>query len=308
MTRSWQSDNKRFYNLYLGDYVFNETSRTKDREGFGCFFFADPNRNKNNLQYYIGNVSKGYENGAGIFYDNGIVYTGTFVDRKIVSGKCSWPDKRIYTGSFKDFKMNGLGELKYANGKVENGYFEDGVYRKSRQEYEAEINRQEQIRINEERKQEELRLAEERKQEELRLAEEKRQERLKVVNEGKVYKISEADFSDNVGKYIGKIIMVPAGYTDAGNLGSWSDISGMTLRANGDNFEDIYSVYNFSYTLSDGASDNYRRRVTIDGRKINLIIPKRLSNEMPNTSRSLILIKGKVIDYKTIEVIQIVRN
>jgi hypothetical protein len=172
----------------------------------------------------------------------------------------------------------------------------------------AEEKRQEQLRIAEEKRLEQLRIAEEKKQEQLRIAEEKKSEQTRIAEESKIYELSQADFSDNGGQYIGKIIIVPAFYSNAGNAGAWSDIGDMTLRSQGDVFEDSYSVLNFSYTLSDGASKNYRRRATIDGRKINLIIPKNLSDKMPNTESSLIWIKGKVVNYNTIEVRQIERR
>ena len=82
----------------------------------------------------------------------------------------------------------------------------------------------------------------------------------------------------------------------------------MTLRSKGDLFEDIYSVSAYYYTLSDGAENNYRRRVMIDGRKVNLIIPKSISGSMPNTGAANVWIKGKIVNYNTIEVRKIVRQ
>jgi len=157
-------------------------------------------------------------------------------------------------------------------------------------------------------KMEQDRIAEEKRLEQQRIAEEKRQERARIAEESKVYEFSEADFSDYGAQNVGKIIIVPAFYSDAGNAGAWADVGDMTLRSKGDIFENNYSALNFYYTLSDGATDNYRRRVKIDGRNINLIIPKNLSNKMPNTESSYVWVKGKVVNYNTIEVRQIVRK
>ncbi len=150
-------------------------------------------------------------------------------------------------------------------------------------------------------------MAEEKKQEAIRLAEEKRREAARIAEEGKVFQITPSQFSDNISDIIDKNIVVEAWYSHAGNAGAWSDVSGMTLRSKGDTFEDLYSVYNFSYTQSDGARDNYRRRVEIDGNKVNLIIPKSISNNMPNTTASNVAVYGKVLRYDLILVKKIVR-
>lgn len=155
---------------------------------------------------------------------------------------------------------------------------------------------------------EQQRIAEEKRQEQMRIAEEKRIEQQRLAEESKVYEFSEADFSDNASQYIGKMIVVPAFYSSAGNAGAYSDVSNMTLRSKGDLFEDIYSVSAYYYTLSDGAENNYRRRVMIDGRKVNLIIPKSISGSMPNTGAANVWIKGKIVNYNTIEVRKIVRQ
>jgi hypothetical protein len=115
------------------------------------------------------------------------------------------------------------------------------------------------------------------------------------------------ELADNAVNYIGKYILVDGFFSDAGNAGSWKDIQGMTLRSQGDEFEDIYAMINYSDNTT-RVKGTYRRRVTIGGNKFNLIIPKSSSDNMPNTSSSKILISGTLTKYNTIEVSNIYRD
>ena len=121
-------------------------------------------------------------------------------------------------------------------------------------------------------------------------------------------KVSETAFSDNVGKYINKTItLTNVFYADSGQPGSYSDVRGMTLRSKGNNYEDMYSVINFSFTSNDGADKYYCRTVRVDGNDVTLHIPKSLSNNMPNTTSSYVNVTGVVKRYNLIEVKSIKR-
>lgn len=112
-------------------------------------------------------------------------------------------------------------------------------------------------------------------------------------------------FADSPGDYFNKTIkLVDVFYSDAGNLGSYSDVRQMTLRSKGDNFEDIYGLTNYS----NKDSKYYCRTIECSGNKVKLLIPKTLSQKMPNTTSSDVVVTGKVIRYDTIEVISIVRR
>jgi hypothetical protein len=130
--------------------------------------------------------------------------------------------------------------------------------------------------------------------------------RTQLAKKNEVFDLQGYELADNAVNYIGKDIVVDGSYTDAGNAGSWRDIQGMTLRSQGDEFEDIYAMINYS-DKDTRVNGTYRRRVTIGGNKFNLIIPKSSSNDMPNTTNSNIIIRGTLIKYNTIEVFIIAR-
>ena len=119
-------------------------------------------------------------------------------------------------------------------------------------------------------------------------------------------KISESEFADNAGKYINQKITVKGWFTAAIQPGSYK--SDLTLRMNGDNAENINSVYHYYFTLSDGAKDFYCRRIEIGGNKVVLKIPKENSNQMPRITNGYIKLTGIVKRYNEIEIIKISRN
>jgi hypothetical protein len=115
------------------------------------------------------------------------------------------------------------------------------------------------------------------------------------------------ELSDYAANYIGKNIDVDAMYTDADQAGSWEDVQGMTLRPKSNEFEDMYAMMNYS-DVNTKADGTYRRRVTIDGNKINLIITKWFGTTMPNSTATRVRISGKLINHNTIKVNIILRE
>lgn len=117
--------------------------------------------------------------------------------------------------------------------------------------------------------------------------------------------------SDYAANYIGKNIDVDAMYTDADQAGSWADVQGMTLRPKSVEFEDMYAMMNYSdgnNITGDKHNSTYRRRVTIDGNKINLIILKWWGGTGPNSTATRVRISGKLINHNTIKVTIITRE
>ena len=133
-----------------------------------------------------------------------------------------------------------------------------------------------------------------------------------VDDDDETHKLTGSLLSDYAADYIGKRIEVNAMYTDADQAGSWADVQGMTLRPKSVEFEDMYAMMNYS----DGKNitgdiynkSTYRRRVTIDGNKINLIILKSWGNIMPNSTAIRVNIMGYLINHNTIDVTTIFRD
>ncbi len=112
-------------------------------------------------------------------------------------------------------------------------------------------------------------------------------------------------FADSPGDYLKKTIKLSGvQYLYLSNLGEWDVVTGMTLRSKGDNFEDSYGQINY-YNKN---KKYYCRTITCSGNKVKLLIPKILSQKMPNTTQSFVIITGKVLSFDTIEVISIVRD
>ena len=132
-----------------------------------------------------------------------------------------------------------------------------------------------------------------------------------VDDDDVTHKITGSLLSDHAADYIGKKIEVNAMYTDADQAGSWADVQGMTLRPKSFEFEDTYAMINYSDGKNKTGGDlksTYRRRVTIDGNKINLIILKRWGNILPNSTAIRVIIYGTLINHNTIEVTTIFRD
>jgi hypothetical protein len=155
------------------------------------------------------------------------------------------------------------------------------------------------------------RLAQEKKQEEIRLAEEKKKELKRIADEKIVRNITSADFEDNSGQMIGQNITVSGWYTeyDQKDWGGLYNVDNMTLRMHffgqGVN-EELYAATVFQYRRE--SSDNYCRIVKIGTKEVTLVIPKSISNNLPNTESDFIKITGKVLSYNTIQVRSITRD
>ena len=155
------------------------------------------------------------------------------------------------------------------------------------------------------------RLAQEKKQEEIRLAEEKKKEMKRIADEKIVRNITSDDFEDNSGQMIGQNITVNGYYSEyyQKDWGGLYNVDNMTLRMHffGRGVdEELYAATVFQYSRK--SNDNYCRIAEIGHTKIILVIPKSISNNLPNTESDFIKITGKVLSYDTIEVRSIVRN
>ena len=166
----------------------------------------------------------------------------------------------------------------------------------------AYLQKLEQERIATEKKREQERKAEEAK----RIEKQKQQEQESIRRENTFVEIDEYEFADNSASYIGQNIGVRGWYTGSSQPGAYSDVRDMTLRSKGDYFEDMHAIMNYSYTATkdDGT---YLRKAEVGGIKVYLIIPKSLSQSMPNSTSGFIGIIGKLIRYDRIEVTKIIR-
>ncbi len=138
------------------------------------------------------------------------------------------------------------------------------------------------------------------------LQKQKEQEQERIKRENTVVYIEEYELADNPGNYFGQNIGVRGFYSAAAQSGSYSDHSDMTLRSKGNDFEDLNAIMNYSYT-STKDEGTYIRTVKVGGVNIYLIIPKSLSQSMPNSTSGYVAIYGKLIRYDRIQVTKILR-
>lgn len=146
------------YDLYIGEFKYNQAENINERSGSGCYFFNS--WTKTNLQYYKGEWANGKRNGQGIHNDNGTIYNGDYSNGNLIKGTCTWLDKGVYTGEFKEYRMHGMGKKINADGSVLEGLFENGSFSKTLAQLEEEKKQKEQEEI----RQNELMLAKEKNQ------------------------------------------------------------------------------------------------------------------------------------------------
>lgn len=146
------------FNLYIGEFNRNNPLEVT---GFGTSFSEE--FNKENLSYYQGEWKENKKNGKGIFLKNsgGIIYSGNFSNNEMTTGTCTLEDGEVQTGEFEHWKLQGKGELTTSNGIKKNGYFDKGVFVKSTEQFQKEID-------EDNRKAEEQRLANEKSEQEKR--------------------------------------------------------------------------------------------------------------------------------------------
>ena len=119
--------------------------------------------------------------------------------------------------------------------------------------------------------------------------------------------VSKGEFVDNVSNYINKkITLKELDYSDSGNRGAWADKSGMTLRMQGAQFEEFYAILNYNCSKED-LEMYYYRAIDVEGTTVTLVIPKSISNSLPNFDRGRVDITGVVKTYNRIEVESIKR-
>ncbi len=154
-SHSYKEHDLNSFSMYLGDFVYFSKENTNHRDGYGCNFFSD--FNKTNAQYYQGYWSKGVKHGKGMHHGFESDFKGEFANDEITFGTVTnRNDKSVYTGFINKWKITGFGKKVYANGKVEDGYFENGYYKMNKNQYQEEMNKKEQERLAEESKRQEL--------------------------------------------------------------------------------------------------------------------------------------------------------
>jgi hypothetical protein len=146
------------FNLYIGEYQSNNSGVYS---GFGICFYG--NSKNEELTYYQGLWKENKMHGNGKYYKNSgsAIYTGKFSNDEMTTGTCSLSNGEIQSGDFEHWKLQGKGELSTSNGIKKNGYFDKGVFVKSTEQFQKEID-------EENRKVEEQRLANEKAEQEKR--------------------------------------------------------------------------------------------------------------------------------------------
>ena len=81
---------------------------------------------------YIGRVipHRGWwiAHGQGTEIEDGVIFSGNFINDLLSYGIVTYPDKSIYTGNLLNYQKHGAGELRYQNGDIYDGEFNNGQY------------------------------------------------------------------------------------------------------------------------------------------------------------------------------------
>lgn len=227
----WKELNQDTYDLYIGDFRFNETSSSAERNGYGCYFSNA--KEKTSLIYYRGNWSNGKRNGKGTYLINGIKFEGNFLDHELNYGKCTWLDGGYYEGELNNYRASGMGRYVSSIGIIKEGLFENGNLVKSKAQIEQEKIELELSRI----RQEELKLEEARKREDMIIAEaKKKEEDIKITEKEKLKNVivlkDAYDLVDSPKKYFGKVVML-VGYPSRQNKYVFHQREQMTVYPDG---------------------------------------------------------------------------
>ena len=95
-----------------------------EREGKKWFRLG----NDRTMIKYEGETSNGIPNGYGyMIFTNGDTFEGDFKNGEYVKGRYVFKSGSIYDGSFKDEKLNGVGDYKFSNGDSYIGNFKNGL-------------------------------------------------------------------------------------------------------------------------------------------------------------------------------------
>jgi len=131
------------FSLYVGEYEWNSTMTMS---GHGTYFHEK--FEETDLLYYQGYWKENKKNGNGVFQGKSN-YNGVFENDEFKSGICTLSNGEKRQGDFKNWQLNGVGEVTSANGNKTKGYYENGLFIKSIEQYqqdlEAERKRQEEL-------------------------------------------------------------------------------------------------------------------------------------------------------------------
>ena len=143
------------FNLYIGEY---DSKKANSYSGYGICFYE--RLKSEDLSFYKGFWKENKKEGKGYFFDDNI-YSGVFLNNEMLNGTSTLRNGEVQTGQFEHWKLQGKGELITASGIKKNGYFEKGVFVKSTEQFQKEID-------EDNRKVEEQRLANEKAEQEKR--------------------------------------------------------------------------------------------------------------------------------------------
>jgi hypothetical protein len=133
------------FSLYIGEY---DQSPSLKWTGHGSCFYDD--FKDANLFFYQGYWKQSKRDGNGIYQGNG-VFTGVFESDELKSGTHALTNGEKRQGEFRNWKLQGVGEVISASGTRTRGYYENGFYIKSVEQYqqdlEAERKRQEELLV-----------------------------------------------------------------------------------------------------------------------------------------------------------------
>jgi hypothetical protein len=267
------------FSLYIGEYDQNPSLKWT---GYGSCFYDD--FKDANLLFYQGYWKQSKRDGNGIYQGNG-VFTGVFESDEFKSGTHALTNGEKRQGEFRNWKLQGVGEVISASGTRTRGYYENGNFMKSAEQYQRDLEEERLQQI----KREEARIAEENRERLQREEELKKQEALKAKQRANPIVVSTFDFLDNKGLYVGKTVRLIAYYSlknesSPSNKETYEDRDGQYW----DVFCSCWRHKDGGYKSKEYKSSNYKTFELLgSSQKIDVFIPDSFfqNNVMKNSFR-----------------------
>jgi hypothetical protein len=279
MPLNYKESGKSTYNIYIGNFKKSDKIYLS---GYGVCFYE--NNDSKIINYYQGNWSEGKKNGNGTYFSQS-TYSGSFVLNEFVNGTRTLPNGDKHLGDFSNWNLQGVGEIVFANGTRQKGYYENGNFMKSAEQYQRDLEEERLQQI----KREEARIAEENRERLQREEELKKQEALKAKQRANPIAVSTFDFLDNKGLYVGKTVRLIAYYSlknesSPSNKETYEDRDGQYW----DVFCSCWRHKDGGYKSKEYKSSNYKTFELLgSSQKIDVFIPDSFfqNNVMKNSFR-----------------------
>jgi TonB family protein len=131
MALNYKDSGKSTYNIYLGNFKKSDKIYLS---GFGVCFYES--YKSDDINYYQGYWNESKKSGNGTYFSES-TYTGSFLLDEFVNGTRVLPNGDKHIGDFGGWKLQGVGEIVYAGGERQKGYYENGIMTQTYEQYET---------------------------------------------------------------------------------------------------------------------------------------------------------------------------